>query len=438
MKLVPRPVVKIARAIHRKRALEVSGEASAGRPGAAGAALRRRITALAFAVGALLALLTAVESRAHTVGHSYLYLQVYEDRVSGRFEVALDDLNPALGLAGTEGEITAENLDEHVPFLQSYYREKVTISGPRGPLEFQFKEHDLLGGHHGYVLLPFELPGLEEVPDSLAFDYSVLFDEDPGHQGFVLVEYNWATGTFANEGRISLAFSPEDRRQELELTTSARWQGFKAVMRLGMEHVWEGIELLLFLIAILLPAVLRREDGRWQPVERLGPALIRVILTVTAFTVAHSLTLSLASFGIVSLPGGLVEVLIAASITLAAADLVYPILRGRIWLLAAGFGLFHGFGFAEGLAEMGVLREHAGLSLLAFNLGVEIGQVAVVAVLTPILFLLRRWKLYRKVGLPAAAVFLILVSGVWVVERTFGVDVPMYELLPAPLQEIIP
>lgn len=222
------------------------------------------------------------------------------------------------------------------------------------------------------------------------------------------------------------------------MTTSGRLRGFLAVVGLGTEHIWEGIDHIMFLFALLLAAVLRREEGRWQVVERFTPALVNVVKIVTAFTVAHSVTLSLAALGLVRLPGRLVEVVIAASIAIAAADLLFPLFKGRVWVIVFGFGLFHGFGFAGALSEMGVLGEHLGLSLLAFNLGVELGQVAIVIVLFPLLFLARRWPIYRKVVLPVAAVSMILVASVWVIERAFDVDIPMGELLPPALQKVIP
>ena len=191
---------------------------------------------------------------------------------------------------------------------------------------------------------------------------------------------------------------------------------------MGFDHV-------MFLVALLLPAVLRREDGSWRAVERFSPALVNVVKIVTAFTVAHSVTLSLAALGLVRLPERLVEVVIAASIAIAAAELLFPVFKGRVWIVVFGFGLFHGFGFAGALAEMGVLGDHIGLSLFGFNLGVEIGQVAIVAILFPLLFLSRRLVLYRTVAVPAAAVGMILIASAWVVERAFDVDIPMSELV---------
>jgi len=148
--------------------------------------------------------------------------------------------------------------------------------------------------------------------------------------------------------------------------------------------------------------------------------------------------LTLAALGLLRLPEALVETVIAGSTTLAAANILFPVFRGRVWWIIFGLSLFHGMGFAGGLMDLGVLDEHRGLSVLAFNLGIEVGQALIVAVLFPLLFLVRRLTVYRKMVLPVAAVGMILVSGVWVIERAFGVDVPMRESLPPALQRVIP
>jgi len=380
----------------------------------------------------------AVESGAHSAGNSYLYLQIYPDSISGRFEIALSDLNPALGLSGTELEITADNLDQRIGFLQTYFLEHVSISDDRGPLSIDFTTHQLLNTEGGYVLMPFDLGGLDRVPEALEIEYSVLFDDDPGHRGFLLVEHNWATGTFANENRVSLVFGPDSRQQVFDLTSSGRLRGFLALVHLGAEHMVLGLDHVFFLMALLLPVALRREDGVWQPLDTARPVLWNVLTIVTAFAAAHAVALMLAALGLLRLPEALVESMIAASTTLAAINLLFPLFRGRIWWIVFGFSLFHGMGFAGGLMDLGAVDEHLGLSVVAFNIGIEIGQILIVAVALPVIFAVRRFDLYRKVVLKVAAVGLILVSGVWVIERAFDVDIPMRELLPTSVQKVLP
>jgi hypothetical protein len=394
--------------------------------------------ALRCAAFVLLPALAAREAGAHRLGESYVFLQVHADRVDGRFEVSTTDLNRGLRLTGTGGEITKASLDQHAELLKEYFREHVTIADARGPLAIRFADVDYSEVRGGNVMLPFGLEGLEGVPDRLSFDYSVLFDEEPGHRGFLIIEHNWATGTFANEAGISAVFSPSSRRQSLDIQSGGRLRGFLAVMRLGIEHIWMGLDHVVFLVALLLPAVLRRENGRWEPVDRFRPALINVLKVVTAFTVAHTLTLSLAALGVIHLPSRLVESAIAVSVAIAAADILFPLLHRRVWLVVFFFGLFHGFGFAGVLEEMGVLTENLGLSLFGFNLGVEIGQVVIVSAVFPVLFLVRGLWAYRRLAVQAAAVAMIVIASGWIYERAFGVDFAMADAAIGLVRKVVP
>lgn len=387
------------------------------------AAARRRATRRWLLVLALLAVSAASSLSAHNLGQSYLYLQIYPEELTGRFEIALSDLNPVLGLAGTDREITAENLAEHIDLLQEYYLEHVSIGSDQGPLSITFRDAEVLNAHGGYVLLPFELGGFGQVPRLLDIDYSVLFDEEPEHRGFLLIEHNWATGTFANENQVSLVFSPNSRRQSFDVQSSGRWRGFVAVVGLGFEHMVLGFDHVMFLVALLLPSVLRRvEMGAWQPLDRFTPALLNVVKIVAAFAAAHVVAFGLVALGLVHLPESLVEVVIALSISVAATNILVPLIKNRIWVFVLGVGLFHGLGFAGALSDMGIGEDNLGLSRLAFNLGIELGQVVIVAILLPLFFLVRRWVGYRRVILPVAAVVMIVISLVWVIERAFGFD----------------
>ena len=147
-----------------------------------------------------------------------------------------------------------------------------------------------------------------------------------------------------------------------------------------------------------------------------GPGVLKV---VTAFTLAHSVTLTLATLGIVALPSRLIESLIAASVVLAALNNVVPLVQRRLWLVAFAFGLVHGLGFATVLAELGLPRHALAVSLVAFNLGVELGQLAIVALLLPLIFALRETSLYPRLLLRAGSSAIAALGGLWLLERAF-------------------
>ena len=151
-------------------------------------------------------------------------------------------------------------------------------------------------------------------------------------------------------------------------------------------------------------------------------ALVDVAKIVTAFTVAHSITLTLATLGVVSLPSALVESAIAASVVLAALNNLFPLFQGRRWTMAFVFGLIHGFGFATVLGELQLPQGALVLALLAFNAGVELGQLAIVAVFVPLAYALRAGAFYRRVVLQAGSWAIAGLAAVWFVERAFSVE----------------
>jgi hypothetical protein len=188
-------------------------------------------------------------------------------------------------------------------------------------------------------------------------------------------------------------------------------------------HIWVGFDHILFLLSLLLPAVLLWRPAplrQWAPQPQFRAAFTDVLKIVSAFTVAHSITLSLATLGLVALPSRWVESSIAVSVVLAALNNVFPLFHGRRWAVAFGFGLIHGFGFASVLADLGLPRNILALALVGFNLGVEAGQLAIVAVFLPLAFVLRRSRFYRWGVFEAGSVAIAVVATGWFIDRAFG------------------
>jgi hypothetical protein len=147
---------------------------------------------------------------------------------------------------------------------------------------------------------------------------------------------------------------------------------------------------------------------------------LSILKVVTAFTVAHSITLGLAAFGIIRLPTRLTESVIAASIIVAALNNLFPVVTQRRGRIAFFFGLLHGFGFASVLADMGLPEGARLLSLLAFNLGIECGQLAVVVLTMPVVYAMRRATAYQRLVLPVGSAAVAVLASVWLIQRAVG------------------
>jgi len=246
----------------------------------------------------------------------------------------------------------------------------------------------------------------------LTIRYTLFFDQDSLHRALIKAHLNGQT--------MSAVASPDRPEHRLDPASSGFWAVLGTYLIEGVWHIWIGADHILFLISLLLPCVFLRESGklgRWTPIHQISPAITNVIAVVTAFTVAHSITLGLTVLGIISPPDGLVEPIIAASVLVAAVGNITRTLIHLRWQMAFAFGLIHGFGFASVLADLGLPSEQLASALLGFNLGVELGQLAIVAVFFPIAWTLRSTSFYRWGFLFVGSILIAAVSLYWLIER---------------------
>ena len=205
-------------------------------------------------------------------------------------------------------------------------------------------------------------------------------------------------------GTQQFAFAPDSREARFVVDgPGARARTTGSFFTLGVHHILSGYDHLLFLLGLLLP----------------GGGLLSLAKIITAFTIAHSVTLSLAVLQVVTLPDRLIEAVIALSIAFVAAENLFrtPTVSRR-WLVSFCFGLVHGFGFSSALRELGLPTQGLALSLLGFNVGVEVGQALVVAACLPLLFLLRRTR-WESRAVMSSSLAILLVGLVLFVERAF-------------------
>jgi hypothetical protein len=360
----------------------------------------------------LLALLACTKACAHKPSDSYLTLHVAASEIVGQWDIALRDLDLALALdADQDGAITWREVRARHTDIAAYALSHLQLLADGDACVAGVDEH-LVDRHSdgAYTVLRFSAR-CPHVPTTLEVRYRLLFDLDLQHHGLLQLD---------SGGRASTAiFTPEAPSQRFELAAPNRVRQFFEYVRHGVWHIWIGFDHILFLLSLLLPAVLVRNGTGWAPAEGAKAAAIDVLKVVTAFTLAHSITLTLAALSIVTLPSRLVESAIAVSVVLAALNNLYPVVSERRWLLAFTFGLIHGFGFASVLSDLGLPRGTLLTCLVAFNVGVELGQLTIVAAFLPAAWILRRSWVYRRVTLYVGSAAVALLALTWLVERAF-------------------
>lgn len=262
---------------------------------------------------AALVMATLLPAAAHKSSDAYLSLQVQGRTITGQWDIALRDLDYAIGLdSDNNGVVIAGEWRSRQAAMADYALSRLRIAADGTACEPEATDH-LVDRHSdgAYEVLRFAAT-CPAAPRLLEIGYDLLFDLDPQHRGLLRVEQQGVTHT--------AIFSPEQKTWRLEGHATDWRRQIGDYLREGVWHIWTGYDHMLFLTALLLPAVLVRRSGRWEAVASFGAAWRDVLKIVTAFTLAHSLTLSLAALQIVVIPSTLVEPAIAASIVFVALE----------------------------------------------------------------------------------------------------------------------
>jgi hypothetical protein len=419
--------------------------------------IRRLIAATLLAAAALPAV-------AHKASDAYVSLRVTGADVVARIDVALRDLDRDLDLdANADDRLSWGEVRSRWNDIAATARDGLVLSVDgrvctADPVATQdtapaLAEHS--DGHYAVVRLTWHCAAAVERLDA---DYRLFARTDPTHRGIVRYGRDGEAPRLVvmspGAGRVHLRLSepppvstalplpapatprvaplaapvaaptrPHDTEPEHD--DGSPLAAFGGFVREGVHHILIGYDHILFLLSLLLPAVwLRRCDvggTRWVPATDGRQALLGVLKVVTAFTVAHSITLALSVFDIVDPPSRWVESTIAASVVLAALNNVWPLIAEARWKLTFVFGLVHGFGFASALKDAGLARGDLVSPLLGFNLGVEIGQLCIVALVLPLAWSLRGTRTYRG-AFAGGSLAIAGVAALWLVQRVFDLQ----------------
>ena len=388
----------------------------------------------------------------HEKNETYIWLNPQKDHFNGHVEFRLDDLRKFFGMdipddfAGAQKKVV-ELGDELKAYVNKHFELK-QVTGD--PIPYKIVKVDLLeNDYFGHFAQLFFETDKMEVPAQVVVKTDFLFEHDKYSRCLLCTQYNEFTGKSFPENFYHAVYSPWNDEQEIDFTElNPVKRGRRYYVWEGIRHIWIGLDHILFLVTLLLASVLvkRRVDGgssgnainadeslvkdteekldgakfKWIPVEGFTGAFWSIFKIVTVFTIAHSITLALASLDIITLPSQLVESIIALSIVLVAINNIIPTFRDRTWIILFLFGLFHGMGFASVMKNLPFRMSNLNQLLLCFNLGVEIGQMAIVAAVFPVIFALRKTSFYKPVVLVGGSMVMIAIAGYWFVERAMG------------------
>jgi HupE/UreJ protein len=354
-------------------------------------------------------ILCAPKAESHESSTSYLKLDARADgSLTGSLDVGVLDLSWSVPLdTDGDGRVLWGEVEAAQPAIATLVADKLIVE--RGGRQCTLHVTDVLVTRHvgePYLSLPFA--GRCETTGLLGIRSDLFFSEDSGHR--TLFDVRTPTGPMAG-------FLAATVREWQQSQAPNPWTTFAAFVFQGIWHVWTGYDHLAFLLSLLLPCALTAGRGAWRPAEGLKVVLRDLLRIITAFTVAHSITLGLATLQVVSVSARIIEPLIAATIIIAALLNLFPRAARLRLPLAFSFGLIHGFGFALALSELAPVRGQIVALLAGFNIGVELAQLSVVLLVAPVLVLLRQSAVYATRLMPAASVAVAAAGFIWLGAR---------------------
>jgi hypothetical protein len=360
----------------------------------------------ASSVAAIALAALAAAASAHEGSTSYLAIDARAGApgVTGRYDAALIDLALAVPLdADGDGRLRWGEIEAAQPLIARFVAAGLGVSRSGAPCALRLGE-PWLTRRLGQTYLSLDLAANCPAAGRVAVTSGLFFNQDAYHRA--LISLRTPTATFA------ASLSPGSRAWSEPAGVSA-WRCATTFVGQGLWHVWTGYDHLVFLLLLLLPAVVPRQGA-----ESRGRAVaLDLARIVTAFTVAHSITLGLAATGVLRLPPQPVEVAIAVSLVVAGVLNLLPRYGSLRLPLAFGFGLVHGFGFANALAGLDVGNAAMLPVLAGFNVGVELANLSVIAATLPLLLWTGRFTWYAPRAMPAMSLVSAALGAMWMIQR---------------------
>jgi hypothetical protein len=366
----------------------------------------------------------------HPMPNTIVLLDVKTKGVAAELQLPLSELQLALGFDASKDAQLA--LKRVTPGLQQYLLQHIRPTTNDGrpwnviieKMNLQDAQQTAAGKYQELTVHVYMQPPADASVRSFIFNYDVIVHQVVTHDVLVSVRNDWDAGLHETSplevGVIHVDVQSNTIAPlKVNLDEGSKWKGFISMLQLGIKHISEGTDHLLFLLVLLLPAPLLVDRKKWSHFGGTKYSVVRLVRIVTAFTIGHSFTLLLGAIGWVKLPSQPVEILIALSIFISAIHAIRPLFPGKEIYIAAGFGLVHGLAFASVLSNLNLDAARMALSILGFNLGIEIMQLLAIALVIPWLIILSRTSTYVYVRIVGGALAGIAALA-WMQERITG------------------
>jgi len=375
----------------------------------------------------LLLFLFSITVFAHPMPNTVIALDVHSKKINCELKLPLKELQLVVPFDVTKN--TQKLIENHGKYLSKYILSHFTILGSNGKkwnietngmtvLESQQQD---TGKYKELIVSLSIFPKETDNIRNFTIIYDAIMHQVVTHRALITVRQDWENGNLGESnteiGTININIDTNMPQPfKVNLKEGSNWKGFESMVALGMKHIYEGIDHLLFLLVLLLSAPLISNGKKWIGFGGNRYSLIRILKIVTAFTIGHSITLIIGSFGLINSNAKWVEIIIAFSILITAIHAIRPLFPNKEVYVAAGFGLIHGLAFATILSDLNLETNKLALSLLGFNIGIELMQLFVIVLVIPWFLLLAPHKIYKRIQIIGAIIGGIAAMA-WLVER---------------------
>ncbi len=371
-----------------------------------------------------------LNTSAHPMPYSVLLLDVKSNGISAELQFPLKEFQTVFPNENIEN-FYSTLIARKDKWLDEYLLDHMSINdsmGNKWDITIHKKlikedEQNLTGKYPELIYQLWLQPPNSTSPRHFIMHYDAIMHQLVTHKLWIKIRSDWEGGLSAKDssdadlGILGVNFIDNSIPPVIvNLDEGSNWKGFKAMVLLGIEHIAEGTDHLLFLLVLLLPATLIAEKNRWTKFGGTTYSIVRLFKIVTAFTIGHSFTLLLGAMGYVKLPQQPVEIFIAITILITAIHAIRPLFPEKEIYIASGFGLIHGLAFATILSNLHLEIGKMALSILGFNIGIELMQLFVILVTVSWLIILSDKPIYKWVR-NTGAIFAIVSALGWTIER---------------------